>query len=61
MTQFSDGLMCLCVKSSAHKMSVVSQWNGHSALMIAARECRTEVVSLLLGAGADTDLLNEVN
>ena len=40
-------------------MSFITQ-NGYSALMMAAREGRTEVVSLLLEAGANTDLQNKV-
>ena len=40
-------------------MSVITQ-DGDSALMIAAREGRTEVVPLLLKAGANTDLQNKV-
>ena len=40
-------------------MSVITQ-NGNSALMIAIREGRTKVVSLLLEAGANTDLQNKV-
>ena len=35
--------------------------DGESALMIAAREGMTEVVSLLQEVGANTDLQNEVN
>ena len=40
-------------------MSVITQ-NGNSALMMAVREGRTEVVPLLLKAGANTDLQNKV-
>ena len=40
-------------------MSVIPQY-GDSALMMAAREGRTDVVPLLLEAGANTDLQNEV-
>ena len=40
-------------------MSVITQY-GYFALMVAAGEGRTEVVSLLLEAGANTDLQNEV-
>ena len=40
-------------------MSVITQ-DGDSALMIAAREGMTEVVSLLLEAGANINLQNEV-
>ena len=37
--------------------SVITQYgHGESALIVAAREGRTEVVSLLLEAGANTDL-----
>ena len=41
-------------------MSVITQWNGDSALMMAAREGRTEVVPLLLEAGANIHLQNKV-
>ena len=41
-------------------MSVITQWNGDSALMMAVRKGRTEVVPLLLEAGANTDLQNKV-
>ena len=34
--------------------------DGYSALMMATREGRTEVVSLLVKAGANTDLQNMV-
>ena len=40
-------------------MSVITQ-DGNSALMIAVRESRTKVVSLLLEAGPNIDLQNEV-
>ena len=40
-------------------MSVITQ-NGDSALMMAAEEGRTEVVSLLLEAGADIHLQDKV-
>ena len=40
-------------------MSVITQY-GDSGLMMAARKGRTEVVSLLLEAGANTDLQNKV-
>ena len=40
-------------------MSAITQ-DGDTALMMAAREGRTEVVSLLLKAGANTDLQNKV-
>ena len=40
-------------------MSVITQ-DGDSPLMMAAREGRTEVVSLLLMAGANLDLQNKV-
>ena len=40
-------------------MSVITQ-DGYSALMMAASEGRTEVVSLLLEARANIDLQNEV-
>ena len=55
------GFGTLCTKSllSHSYISVITQ-NGYSALMMAAREGRTEVVSLLLEAGANTDLQNKV-
>ena len=40
-------------------MSVITQ-DGNSALMIAVRDGRTEVISLLLKAGANIDLQNKV-
>ena len=40
-------------------MSVITQ-NGDSTLMMAAKWGRTEIVSLLQKAGANTDLQNEV-
>ena len=40
-------------------MSLITQ-HGYSALMLAAKESRTKVVSLLLEAGAKVDLQNEV-
>ena len=60
---WTDGLVCdepfcevICV--SLH-MSVITQ-DGDSALMMAVREGMTEVFSLLLKAGANTDLQNKV-
>ena len=41
-------------------MSLMLQ-NGHSALMWAASESQTEVVSLLVNAGAALDMQNAVN
>ena len=41
-------------------MSVITQ-DGHSALMMAAEEGMTEVVSLLLEVGANIDLQNNVH
>ena len=46
------------VSVSLH-MSVITQ-DGNSALMMAVRGGRTEVVSLLLKAGVNTDLQNKV-
>ena len=40
-------------------MSVITQ-DGYTVLMMAVREGKTKVVSLLLGAGANTDLQNMV-
>ena len=60
---FNDSLVCdepLCeVVSVSLHMSVITQ-DGNSALMMAIREGRTEVFPLLLEAGANTDLQNEV-
>ena len=50
----------LPVISVSLHMSVISQW-GESALIKAARSGKTEVVSLLVKAGAALDLQNEVN
>ena len=47
------------VSVSLH-MSVITQ-SGDSPLMLAARRGRTEVVSLLVKAGAALDLQDEVN
>ena len=41
-------------------MSVITQ-SGHSPLMEAVRSGRTEVVSLLVKAGAALDMKNQVN
>ena len=40
-------------------MSLLTQY-GDSALMLAAKYCRTDIVSLLLEAGAKIDLQNKV-
>ena len=50
---------CEVISVSLH-MSVITQYEN-SALMVAVRWSKTEVVSLLLNAGANTDLQNEVN
>ena len=59
----SDGLVCdepFCeVISVSLHMSVITQY-GDSALMMAAKWGSAEVVPLLLEAGANTDLQNEV-
>ena len=59
----SDGLVCdepfFEVISVSLHMSVITQW-GFSALMMGVVEGWTEVVSLLLEAGANTDLQNKV-
>ena len=59
----SDGLVCdepFCeVISVSLHMSVITQ-DGNSALKMAVRRGRTKVVSLLLEAGANTDLQNKV-
>ena len=49
---------CEVISVSLH-MSVITQY-GYSALMEAARKGKTEVVSQLLKAGANTDLQNKV-
>ena len=42
-------------------LSFITQYErGESALMMAVRDGRTEVVSLLVKAGANTDLQNKV-
>ena len=53
-----DEPFCEVISVSLH-MSVITQ-DGESALMMAAREGRTEVVSLLLKAGANIHLQNKV-
>ena len=50
----------LPVISVSLHMSVITQ-RGDSALILAARRGRTEVVSLLVKAGAALDLQNVVN
>ena len=47
------------INASLH-MSVITQ-RGDSALIVAAGNGRTEVVSLLVKAGAALDLQNKVN
>ena len=56
---WSDGLVCDVISLVLH-MSVVTQ-DGDSPLMFAAWNGRTEVVSLLVKAGAALDLQNVVN
>ena len=51
-------LYCEVISVSLH-MSVITQY-GDTALMMAVREGRTKVVSLLLKAGANVDLQNKV-
>ena len=53
-----DEPFCEVISVSLH-MSVIIQY-GDSALMMAARWGRTEVVSLLLEVGANTNLQNKV-
>ena len=53
-----DEPFCEVISVSLH-MSVITQ-DGNSSLMMAARKGRTKVVSLLLKAGANTDLQNKV-
>ena len=50
---------CEVISVSLH-MSVITQY-GNSALIMAVSEGSTEVVPLLLEAGANTDLQNKVN
>ena len=52
--------MNLSVKSSVSHYICLSSQYGDSALMMAASKGRTEVVSLLLEAGANIHLQNEV-
>ena len=54
-----DEPFCEVISVSLH-MSVITQ-DRESALMMAVREGMTEVVSLLLEAGANTDLQNNVH
>ena len=54
-----DEPFCEVISVSLH-MSVITQ-DGESALMMAVGEGRTEVVSLLLKAGANIDLQNNVH
>ena len=49
-----DGLVCDVISVSLH-MSVITQ-SGESPLMVAAGSGKTEVVSLLVKAGAALDL-----
>ena len=50
------GPFCEVISVSLH-MSIITQY----ALLMAARQGKTEVVSLLLKAGANIDLQNKVN
>ena len=50
----------LPVISVSLHMSVITQ-SGHSPLMLAVRNDRTKVVSLLVKAGAALDLQDQVN
>ena len=50
----------LSVKSSVSHYTCLSSQDGDSALIMAVREGRAEVVPLLLKAGANTDLQNKV-
>ena len=43
-----------CIVSACHHQ------HGDSALMMAARNISTEIISLLMKAGANTDLINKV-
>ena len=54
-----DEPFCEVIGVSLH-MSVITQ-DGESVLMEAAQEGMTEVVSLLIKAGANTDLQNNVH
>ena len=56
---WSDGLVCDVISVSLH-ISVITQ-DGDSPLMEAVRWGRTEVVSLLVKAGAALDLQDQVN
>ena len=51
--------MCVFLWCISLDMSVITQ-DGYTALMMAAREGKTDIVSLLLEAGANTDLQNKV-
>ena len=54
-----DEPFCEVISVSLHNMSFITQY-GDSALMMAVREGRTDVVPLLLEAGANIHLQNEV-
>ena len=54
-----DEPFCEVISVSLH-MSVITQ-NGYSALLRAVMWGKTEIVSLLLKAGANTDLQNKVH
>ena len=58
LVQMRDEPFCEVISILLH-MSVFTQY-GNSALMRATRESRTEVVSLLLEAGANIHLQNMV-
>ena len=55
---WSDGLVCDVISVSL-RMFVITQW-AYSPLILAVGNGKTEVVSLLVKAGAALDLQNEV-
>ena len=57
---FYRTLSLLCDETSILYIFVLNIQNGDSALMMAAREGKSEVTKLLLKAGANMDIQNEV-
>ena len=58
---WTGGLVCNEPFFMSHYTSVITQRNGLSPLMKAAREGMTDIVRLLLKAGANIHLLTEVH
>ena len=58
--EFYRTLSVLCDKTSILYIFVLNTQDGDSALMMAAREGKSEVAKLLLKAGANMDIQNKV-